>query len=93
MENQVEQKIVQDRFDRLLATMKEVSSNKSSKLLGTIGKVLVEEINEQDSSLVTGRLSNNTLVHFPGDASFIGKVIPVKLIEGKGFYYFGKAML
>lgn len=93
MENQVEQKIVQERFDRLLATMKEVSSNKSSRLLGTIGKVLVEEINEQDSSLVTGRLSNNALVHFPGDASFIGKVIPVKLIESKGFYYFGKPLL
>lgn len=89
MVNQVEQKVVQDRFDRLLATMKEVSSNNTSKLLGSTGKVLVEEINEQDPTLVTGRLSNNTLVHFPGDSSYIGKIVTVNLIESKGFYYFG----
>ena len=51
---------------------------------------LVEEINEHDASLVTGRLSNNTLVHFPGDASLIGKIVPVRLEEYKGFYHLGK---
>ena len=51
---------------------------------------LVEERNEHDASLVTGRLSNNTLVHFPGDASLIGKIVPVRLKEYKGFYYLGE---
>ena len=46
--------------------------------------------NEHDASLVTGRLSNNTLVHFPGDPSLIGKIVPVRLEEYKGFYYLGK---
>ncbi len=52
--------------------------------------VLVEETNSQDDSLVTGRLSNNILVHFEGDASDIGKIIPVVLKESKGFYYIGE---
>ena len=52
--------------------------------------VLVEEINEHDNSLVTGRLSNNTLVHFKGDESLIGSIVNVKLQEAKGFYYFGE---
>ena len=40
--------------------------------------------------LVTGRLSNNLNVHFPGDSSLIGKIVPVKLKECKGFYYIGE---
>ena len=51
---------------------------------------LVEEINEHDASLVTGRLSNNTLVHFKGDTSLIGHIVPVCLTEAKGFYYLGE---
>ena len=51
---------------------------------------LVEEINEHDNSLVTGRLSNNLLVHFKGGEDLIGKIVKVKLNECKGFYYFGE---
>jgi tRNA-2-methylthio-N6-dimethylallyladenosine synthase len=50
----------------------------------------VEEINEQDASLVTARLSNNMIVHVPGDASLIGQFLPIRLQECKGFYYFGE---
>jgi tRNA-2-methylthio-N6-dimethylallyladenosine synthase len=38
---------------------------------------------------LTGRLSNNLLVHFPGDAKLIGKIVDVYLDESKGFYYMG----
>ncbi len=93
MENQVDPEIVQDRFNRLLEVMKESSSTNANKLEGTIGQVLVEEVNKQDPALVTGRLSNNTLVHFPGDKCFVGKIIPVKLTESKGFYYFGHPLI
>jgi tRNA-2-methylthio-N6-dimethylallyladenosine synthase len=55
-----------------------------------VQKVLVEEINAQDSNLLTGRLSNNLLVHFPGDAGLIGKIVEVYLAESKGFYYMGR---
>jgi len=51
--------------------------------------VLVEEINENDRSMVTGRMSNNTLVHFQGDASLVGKIVNVSLDECHGFYYTG----
>ena len=52
--------------------------------------MLVEEVNEQDSSLVSGKLENNTTVHFPGDASLIGKIVEVKLNCCKGFYFIGE---
>ena len=50
---------------------------------------LIEEVNENDSTMVTGRLSNNTIVHVPGDASMIGRIVPVSLDECHGFYYIG----
>ena len=39
---------------------------------------------------MTGRLSNNLLVHFPGDESMIGKMVDVSLDECRGFYYIGR---
>ncbi|NLK75223.1 MAG: tRNA (N6-isopentenyl adenosine(37)-C2)-methylthiotransferase MiaB [Clostridiales bacterium] len=89
MENQIEESVAKERFDRLL---KEVQANQKmavTKEEKTVQKVLVEEINRQDTSLVTGRLSNNILVHFKGDSSLIGKIVDVYLDENKGFYYIG----
>ena len=91
MEKQVPQDIVKDRFNRLLQTINEVSHAISARYEGKTAKALVECIDDHDSSLVTGRLTNNTLVHFPGDASLIGQIVDVKLTECKGFYYMGEA--
>lgn len=93
MENQVPEDVVKDRFDRLLRLVQEIGKERSSRLQGQTLPVLVEHINEQDASLVTGRLDNNLTVHFPGDESMIGKMVPVSLKECKGFYYLGEAAL
>lgn len=89
MDNQVEESVAKERFDRLLAEIQALSSKSSGRDEHTIQEVLVEEVNSHDENLLTGRLSNNMLVHFPGDESLIGKIIPVHLNESKGFYYIG----
>ena len=88
-EDQVSPEVVKDRFDRLLHVVQEIGSQKAGALQGTVQKVLIEEINAQDEHLVTGRLSNNSVVHVPGGADLIGKIIDVSLDECKGFYYLG----
>lgn len=88
-EDQVSPEVVKDRFDRLLHVVKEIGSQKAGALQGTVQKVLIEEINAQDEHLVTGRLSNNSVVHVPGGADLIGKIVNVSLDECKGFYYLG----
>lgn len=90
MEDQVPEEIVKDRFDRLLERVQELAAERAGKYLGRTVEVLVEEINGQDPSLVTGRTSQNYLVHFPGNAELIGSILPVKLVESKGFYYIGE---
>ena len=90
MENQVPEAVVKDRFNRLLARVQEIATQVVRRHEGTIQDVLVEEVNHQDSSLVTGRMSNNTVVHFKGDASMIGTIVPVRLLTCKSFYYMGE---
>ena len=89
MEDQVPEDVVKDRFDRLLAKVQEIGRQMSARDTGTVQDVLVEEQNGQDPHLLTGRLSNNLLVHFEGDTSLIGKICSVHLDECRGFYYMG----
>ena len=90
MENQVSEEVAKERFNRLLALVSEQSAKLTARHTGEVAEVLVEERNEQDKTLLTGRLSNNLLVHFPGEEALIGKIVPVKLRECKGFYYLGE---
>ena len=86
---QVPEEQVKEQFDRVLKTVQETAREQVSRYQGQTCDVLVEEINENDNFLVTGRMSNNTLVHFPGDASLVGKLVNVSLDECHGFYYTG----
>ena len=90
MEDQVAEKVALERFDRLLKEIHISSANSADRDLHTYQKILVEEVNTQEPSLLTGRLSNNFLVHFSGDHSLIGKIVSIYLEESKGFYYMGK---
>ena len=90
MPDQVPDDVVHERFDRLLKVVNEAAKEQNGKLTGNTELVLVEEIDEKDDTMVTGRLSNNSVVHFKGDASLIGKIVPVVLEESKGFYYLGR---
>ncbi len=90
MENQCSAEFVREQFDRVLNEVQINARNQVALWEGQIMDALVEEVNEHDATLLTGRLSNNTIVHFPGDISLIGKIVPVKLNTCKGFYYIGE---
>ena len=87
---QVPEEQVKQEFDRLLKVVQEVARQRCGRLVGQVEEVLFEEINGQDSSMLTGRLSNNSTVHVKADAELIGKMRPVKLTEARGFYYLGE---
>ena len=89
MENQVPEDMVKEGFDKVLKTVQEMAKTQVSRYQGQVMDALVEDVNEHDASLLTGRLSNNTLVHFPGDKCLIGKIVNVSLDECHGFYYMG----
>ena len=90
MDDQIPEEVIKERFDRLLHEVQTISAEKAGKLTGQTLPVLVEEVNGQDTSLVTGKLTNNSTVHFPGTADMIGTIQNVVLEECKGFYYIGR---
>lgn len=90
MENQVPEDVVKERFNRLLKEVQAISAELTKEDEGTVQEVLVEGINEHDAKLLTGRLSNNLLVHFKGEKNLVGELRMVKLTECKGFYYMGE---
>lgn len=89
MEDQVPEDVVKDRFDRLLREVQKIAREVCAVHEGSIQRALVESVSEHDSTLVTGRLSNNLLVHFPGTEEMIGTYADVRLEECRGFYYIG----
>lgn len=89
MENQVPEEVVKERFNRLLQEVQRISAEQTLQNVGKTFEVLVEERNEHDPAFVTGRMSNNSTVHFRGGNELIGKIVPVRLEEAKGFYYMG----
>lgn len=92
MADQIAPEVIKDRFDRLLTLVSKMSAEVCSRDTGSILDALVEGQNTHDASLVTGRLGNNLLVHFKGSPDLIGRIVPVKLNECKGFYYIGEAV-
>lgn len=90
---QVPENVVKEGFDKLLKVVQNTARERVKRYEGQVMDVLVEEVNEHDASLLTGRLSNNTLVHFPGDTSLIGKIVNVRLVKCQGFYYMGEMVL
>ena len=90
MDNQISDEVMKKRFDELLLAVQEEAYERTKRFCGQVKPVLVEEINAHDPDMVTGRLENNTVVHFNGDKSLIGQIVDVKLSECKGFYYIGE---
>ncbi|MBR7046426.1 MAG: tRNA (N6-isopentenyl adenosine(37)-C2)-methylthiotransferase MiaB [Lachnospiraceae bacterium] len=87
--DQVPEEEKKTQFGRVLKEVQESARRQSEKLQGKTMTGLVEEVNTQTQGYVTARLSNNMIVHVPGDASMIGSFYPIHLEECRGFYYFG----
>lgn len=94
MDHQVPKEVVKDRFRRLKETVDSSSDDNLSNKVGTLVEVLAEDIDSEEPLTITGRMANNTLVHFrvPGlDAKdYIGKILTVKVTENCRFYLLGE---
>lgn len=90
MDEQVPEELSKERFNQLLTSCNQIVYEKSIAHLGHTYELLVETVNDQDPTLVSGRLSNNHLVHVKASKETIGQLIKVKIIEAKSFYLMGE---
>ena len=87
---QVAPETVREGFDRLLKAVQDTAKERAALLNGQVLDALAEEVNEQDPSMLNGRLSNNMIVHFKGGRELVGRILPVRLTQCCGFYYTGE---
>ncbi|MBO5560375.1 MAG: tRNA (N6-isopentenyl adenosine(37)-C2)-methylthiotransferase MiaB [Firmicutes bacterium] len=90
MENQVPEDVVKGYFNKLLDEVNTVVYEINQSKLGKTYEVLVDDISGGDADFVTGRTTDNTLVHFRGCKDLIGELVNVKITESKPFYLIGE---
>lgn len=78
------------RFDELLKVSDSIVEELSEKMVGKTYEVLVDSVSKKNPNLMTGYNENNKLINFPGDASLIGKLVKVKIIESHIYSLIGE---
>ncbi len=87
---QISEEIIKNRFNRLLKLVNDIANKKSLAHIGGTYKVLFEEENLQQENMLTGRLDNGHLVHVNASNKLVGKIVDVKIVDGKTFHLIGE---
>ncbi len=90
MEDQVDPAAVKKNFDSVLGEVNRICAELNLEKVGKVFEVLAEGVCGQDERLLSGRLEDNTLIHFEGDHSLIGSIVNVRVTESRIFYLMGK---
>ncbi|MDX9917672.1 MAG: tRNA (N6-isopentenyl adenosine(37)-C2)-methylthiotransferase MiaB [Gudongella sp.] len=85
MTEQVPDEIKHQRFQKLLDAMHPIGLELNQKLIGTVQKVLVEEVSKNDPFMLSGRTESAKLVHFKGHERLIGNIVNVEIENAKTF--------
>ncbi|MDY2959609.1 MAG: tRNA (N6-isopentenyl adenosine(37)-C2)-methylthiotransferase MiaB [Hornefia sp.] len=88
--DQIPEDIKHERFNRLVKLVDSISAEKNRAYEGRIEEVLVEGKSKRNENTLSGRTDGFKLVNFPGDESYIGRLVKVKITEGKTFSLEGK---
>ncbi|MDP4087665.1 MAG: tRNA (N6-isopentenyl adenosine(37)-C2)-methylthiotransferase MiaB [Bacillota bacterium] len=92
MEEQVDDKVKHERFNRLIEAVNEASAKKNKEYQDRIIEVLVEGKSKNDESKLMGRTRTGKLVNFTGTEDSIGKIVNVKITEAMTFSLNGKTV-
>lgn len=68
MADQLPSSIVQERFERLVASQQQISLERNLDVVGSELEVMVEGVSKKNVSKLTGRTRTNKLVHFAAEA-------------------------
>ena len=67
------------RIVALQALQREIQTAINGRLVGRVEDVLIDSASRRRATGVSGRTSSNVVVNLPGDASWIGQVVPVRI--------------
>ncbi len=90
MEDPISRETKGKRFNRLVEALEESISAKAKEYVGKVYDVLVDGVSKKDESMLSGYTEQNKLVNFKGDISYVGKIVPVKIIESHTYSLIGE---
>lgn len=90
MEEQIDEDVKHERFNRLVEIINASSAKNNKKYEGRIEEILVEDLSKNDDTKLTGRTRTGKLVNFPGSKDNIGKLVKVKIVKANSFSLIGE---
>lgn len=90
-DNQLSEEVKSDRLQRLNHLVAISAQSRSQRYQNRIETVLVEDINQKDTTQVMGRTRGNRLTFFPGNINELkGNIVEVKITETRPFSLTGE---
>lgn len=83
----------ENRLNRYITIQNDLILKTNSEYIGKSYEVLVEGPSNTDKMVMNGRTRSNKLIHFPGDESLIGQLIPVKMTKAFSSYIRGELQI
>ncbi len=93
MEDQLPERIKEERNQDLLRLVDEISLRKNRALIGREVEILCEGPSKRNAERLSGRTSTNRIVIFDGNERHIGQVFPVRIEETTGHTLYGDPVL
>ena len=72
-----------ERLAKVQQWIKQSSIDKTDAMLGTIQRVLVENVSDKDPNLLIGTADNTRLVSFIGDPAWVGRFAEIEVTDIK----------
>ncbi|HCN80725.1 MAG TPA: tRNA (N6-isopentenyl adenosine(37)-C2)-methylthiotransferase MiaB [Verrucomicrobiales bacterium] len=90
MDEQLSDKVKEERNQILLRIQEELTTTKNAKLIGTVQQVLCEGPSKTNKERLSGRTSQNKIVIFDGKAErMAGQLIDVRIEDSTGYTLYG----
>ena len=90
MDEQLSDKVKEERNQILLRIQGELTTSKNEKLIGTVQQVLCEGPSKTNKERLSGRTSQNKIVIFDGDAKrMAGQLLDVRIEDSTGYTLYG----
>jgi tRNA-2-methylthio-N6-dimethylallyladenosine synthase len=90
MEEQIPDKVKNERFDRLLALQNEIAQSKNEAMVGTVQRVLCDGVSKNNGDVYSGRTDGNKIVFFAGNEKDTGRFVNVRIDRAEPFALYGE---
>lgn len=89
---QVDENVKSERIQKLIKVQNEITRELSREYEDKIERILVEDVNPKDETMLMGRTDSGRLVNFHGDKNIVGSFVNVKINRSQSATLFGEVV-